>query len=255
MILCGQGADEYMGGYGQWKAISLWNFIKKAQLKKVIAVINSSSGSDISNYLFFVGRRILTALSFGFFPIQKFRFVKLNGWKKYDGVSKRLISKSSSSIFESINQFVFQLTLPRYLRWEDRNSMSNSVEARVPFLDHEMVECYLNIPDKLKLDQKNPKILFKEAMVEYLPKEVYNRKDKKGFITPEEVWVTQVDTEYFRVKLEESLNLLGNKVNKAYIMQRFEGQVTQNIPFDYMYWRFIQFAQWMRVFDMKFRVS
>lgn len=252
VILCGQGADEYMGGYGQWKAITFWGLIKRFQWKKVLGLISKSTGSEIYNYCLFIGRRILTNLSFGLFPVQNLKFISRGGWSRYDGKTKQLISKSSSSIFESINQFVFQLTLPRYLRWEDRNSMSNSIEARVPFLDHVLVECYLNIPDRFKLEQENPKLLFKEAMIDYLPKEIYHRKDKKGFVTPEEVWVTQVDTDYFRKKLSESLDKLGNRVNKQEILQRFEGQVTQNIPFDYMYWRFIQFADWMRIFEMKF---
>src|SRR5690606_29087742 len=43
--------------------------------------------------------------------------------------------------------------LPVLLRYEDRNSMAFSVESRVPFLDHRLVEFYVNLPDDLKISK------------------------------------------------------------------------------------------------------
>ena len=58
----------------------------------------------------------------------------------------------------------------------DRVSMANSLEVRVPFLDHNFVEFCFSILPNLKLNRFNKKFIFKRAMLKYLPKEIVNRK-------------------------------------------------------------------------------
>ena len=92
---------------------------------------------------------------------------------------------------EITEHLTFYSTLPKYLRWEDRNSMAHSVEARVPFLDHRLVEFTNSLPDEfLEKDGINKRVM-REAMKSLIPEKIKNRKDKMGFITPEELWVKQ----------------------------------------------------------------
>lgn len=79
--------------------------------------------------------------------------------------------------------------LPMLLHWEDRNSMAHSVEARVPFLDHPLVEFSLGLGNSHKFVGADTKRVLRRAMAEMLPPLVRDRRDKLGFATPEAEWL------------------------------------------------------------------
>ncbi len=69
----------------------------------------------------------------------------------------------------------------------DRASMANSLEVRVPFLDHLFVECMAKIPPDLKLKDGEGKYILKRCMENYLPDDILYRR-KKGFAVPISQW-------------------------------------------------------------------
>ncbi len=84
---------------------------------------------------------------------------------------------------------VGQLTrsnLQMLLHWEDRNSMAHSIEARVPFLDHELVEFVIGLPGDFKVSRGVTKRVFREAVRGLIPAKIVARVDKIGFATPEQ---------------------------------------------------------------------
>jgi asparagine synthase (glutamine-hydrolysing) len=70
----------------------------------------------------------------------------------------------------------------------DRMTMANGLEARVPFLDHELVELIGRAPSNLKLKGRRKKHLLKEALVDRLPSHILDRK-KAGFNVPVNAWL------------------------------------------------------------------
>jgi asparagine synthase (glutamine-hydrolysing) len=74
-----------------------------------------------------------------------------------------------------------QTSLPSLLRYEDRNSMAHSIEARVPFLDHRLVELAFRLPGESKVRGADTKRVLREAMKGVLPEPVRTRRDKLGF--------------------------------------------------------------------------
>jgi len=70
----------------------------------------------------------------------------------------------------------------------DRMSMLNSLEVRVPFLDHELVEFVTRLPNHIRFHKGIRKGLCREAMKGLLPDEVLNRKEKQGFSFPLRIW-------------------------------------------------------------------
>ena len=68
--------------------------------------------------------------------------------------------------------------LPYVLRMEDRNSMSQSIEARVPFLDHEIVEYIYNIKSRYFMKNAENKYILRNCFKNFFSKEVLNRKHK-----------------------------------------------------------------------------
>jgi asparagine synthase (glutamine-hydrolysing) len=79
--------------------------------------------------------------------------------------------------------------LPLYLRVEDRNSMANSLESRLPFLDHRLAEFVFSLPISLFMQGGTNKYLFREAMAGILPDSVRQKKEKFGFPTPDVGWL------------------------------------------------------------------
>lgn len=69
----------------------------------------------------------------------------------------------------------------------DKTSMTNSLEARVPFLDYRLIEFIESLPPSLKLNGMTGKYLHKRAVEKWLPKNIVYRK-KKGFANPIEDW-------------------------------------------------------------------
>jgi asparagine synthase (glutamine-hydrolysing) len=78
--------------------------------------------------------------------------------------------------------------LPKYLRAEDRNSMANSVEARVPFLDHRLVSAALRLPPEERMWDGWNKIGLRKAMRGRIPAVVSERRVKFGFPTSARDW-------------------------------------------------------------------
>jgi asparagine synthase (glutamine-hydrolysing) len=79
--------------------------------------------------------------------------------------------------------------LPTLLRYEDRNSMAFGIEARVPFLDVRLVELAVRLPDRLRIDRGTTKVALRRAMKDRLPQAVNTRRDKLGFVAPQQAWL------------------------------------------------------------------
>ncbi len=78
----------------------------------------------------------------------------------------------------------------------DMMSMANSLEVRVPFLDHEVVNFVFSLPDSYKIDKTQRKKILKDAFRHMLPQELYHRP-KQGFEVPLLSW--------FRSELKETI--------------------------------------------------
>lgn len=88
----------------------------------------------------------------------------------------------------ALERAVRQLPLPHYLRVEDRNSMAHSVESRVPFLDHRLVEQAMALPAHWKMFDGWNKRVLREAMSGRIPDSVRLRRQKFGFPTSARRW-------------------------------------------------------------------
>lgn len=105
--------------------------------------------------------------------------------------------------FPKLSQFSY-LELTTYmehvlLRDTDQMSMDSSLEVRVPFLDHRLVEYVMNIDDKFKYPSF-PKKLLVESVGDLLPEAIYNRK-KMGFNFPWEYWLRNELKDYVDEKI------------------------------------------------------
>ena len=65
--------------------------------------------------------------------------------------------------------------------------MAHSIESRVPFLEHRLIELAFSLSNEDKINKSVTKYILRESLKDVLPEKVYNRRDKKGFVTPGEI--------------------------------------------------------------------
>lgn len=259
VLLNGQGADEYLGGYGQFTIARYAGMLKKlrfsdllSDIKKSSEINNHSTAGIISGVVFHLipdfARRSLTRLRSTSDNVKSLIDLKKLNARPLHPFDQ--IPVPYRSVPEISDHLTFYSTLPKYLHWEDRNSMANSVEARVPFLDHRLVEFSSGLPDDfLEKDGVNKRVM-RAALKGLIPEGTRNRKDKMGFTTPEEMWVRKENPGIFKRKLEEAVNVT-NGIIKPEVLAYFDEVVSGRQKFDYTYWRLILFSEWIKKFEIK----
>ncbi len=103
----------------------------------------------------------------------------------------------------------------------DRMSMANSLEARVPLLDHPLVEFSCSLPPRLRLRSGETKHLLKRVLRGHVPSEVLTRP-KHGFGVPLEVWFTERLPGFFQDQLGDGSRLAGVGVRPASVRRLME---------------------------------
>ena len=139
-------------------------------------------------------------------------------------------------------------SLKELLKYEDRNSMNFSIEARTPFADDsDLVDYVFSIPSSYKIHNGWTKYLLRESMKGIIPDAIRNRTDKLGFATPEYNWLSSIKDnlkDYFTDDLDEYMETskIVNNWNSI-----FDGQSKTGFT---NIWRFINFAVWKKVYQM-----
>jgi asparagine synthase (glutamine-hydrolysing) len=121
-------------------------------------------------------------------------------WSLVSDLSSHLLRQLADADLFSYLDLTFYMH-NQLLRDTDFMSMRHSVEVRVPFLDHKLVEYVSSLPVSLKLGGIRPKSLLIEAVEDLLPKEVWERK-KMGFTFPFVMWLKNRD--YFPGRAERA---------------------------------------------------
>lgn len=128
----------------------------------------------------------------------------------------------------------------------DRMSMANSLEARVPLLDHKLVEFAATIPPQYRIHKGVTKYIFKEAMRGILPDSIIDRK-KQGFAVPLGSWFRGELDNYVRDLLLSDTSRKRGIFNPAYIENLLILQ-KQGRPLDLQLWTLLSFELWCRKF-------
>jgi asparagine synthase (glutamine-hydrolysing) len=90
---------------------------------------------------------------------------------------------------ERLADDVLAYSTPNLLRYEDKNSMAFSIEARVPFLDHELVEFIFSLPIDQKIKGGWNRAVYRNAMKGRMPETSRVRRSKIGFTNPDITWM------------------------------------------------------------------
>lgn len=258
VMLDGQGADEQLGGYTGFIIYHMLYLLRTFKWNQLIREFRGANKYHGWSY----GNSILSVLKFAVPQRIKGIFKKISNTEIPDWVNISIFKevkiqhpfeglnlKNHSVRSTSVGQ-VKAVNLQKLLHWEDRNSMAHSIESRVPFLDYRFVQFNISMPDSYKINEGRTKYILRTSMEGVLPDEIINRHDKIGFISPEEYWLKNKHTEYFRDLLKRAVIDSKGIVNEN-ILEKFENIVLGKEPFDLTIWRVISFSIWLKMFDVK----
>jgi asparagine synthase (glutamine-hydrolysing) len=144
------------------------------------------------------------------------------------------------NLFNLQRQEIYSTQLPALLRYEDKNSMRHSIEARLPFLDYRMLQLSLSIPFWHKIKNGWTKFILRQSVDSLLPKSIVWRKNKKGFEAPTNEWMKYIEKDLRKEILAS--NLLKEILNENLNIEKLD-----NIQ----KWRLYNIAKWEKIYKLK----
>jgi asparagine synthase (glutamine-hydrolysing) len=208
VVLTGEGSDELLAGYGRypriswnWRAAGLYERTVPAPIRSAIArQVVPSLPEALARY---ARRSFLTDRSHEGMVFDSFGSVRLAEQQALvspalrDSITAGQAYAASLAYFDRpgrdstlLDRLLYtdiKTYLVELLMKQDQMSMAASIESRVPFLDHTLVEFAARLPDAWKLSGWTTKRVLREAMKSVLPEAILNRP-KMGFPVPLRLW-------------------------------------------------------------------
>lgn len=183
VLLDGQGADELLAGYRGYRSAMLQGAIRAGSLGAALSIafgLVRTTSTGRNDLLEILRAGVCRALS-------------RRGTAAH--CSADLSTQRDAAVFGSLRAMLVEATevssLPSLLRYEDRNSMANSVESRVPFLTTDFAELVIGLPSHHLVSRSGvTKRVFREAMRGLVPDLILDRRDKIGFSPTQSLWLT-----------------------------------------------------------------
>lgn len=241
VMLDGQGGDEVFAGYPRVAALVFKNYISHFHLMSAWQeLFGFQKNASVSikeqlflNYFFtnkkYMKRRVMGRLS-------PFISADLLNQFDFDSSNEYFGNKSfEQSQYMELTKYI----IPRLLRYEDRNSMHFSIEARVPLLSKSIANLGLSLPMKAKVKNGWTKYAMRLAMEPHLPSQVVWQKKKRGFDVPQDKWISAL-TPSLRILLNESAQF-----NREIKIPQLINNLNQNNIADGHIWRLISLQLWL----------
>jgi asparagine synthase (glutamine-hydrolysing) len=190
VLLDGQGSDEFLAGYMHSFYRLIGGKLRRLNLLGACQELISHAGTQEMSFgkasdVFL--KSVLSAL----FSENRLYSIEYRNYFPFLGpgntIPFRLKNVGGSPLKKFLYHLLFNTSLPSLLHYEDRNSMAFSIESRVPFLDHRLVEYAFSLADDELISRGETKRILRKGLSGILPEAISRRKDKKGFVTPGEI--------------------------------------------------------------------
>lgn len=257
VLLDGQGGDELLAGYlpyfgsflnQMFFGMNFLTYLKELQSVKKTALLS------VNKAIFYQLKELflLFPQELRFFLRRKikkrFNLIKKGFTEKY---KKHEISQIKSipklNLTKKLYQDTFKLSLRALLRYEDRNSMAFSIETRLPFLDHRLVEFVFSLPAIYKIHGGWSKFLLRMATKDILPDQIRWRRDKMGFVSPEKIWLRENKEKVKEIFTKENFMSV-DYVDKNKLLDNFDKLLMEGDVGISDFWKFINLELWLRKF-------
>jgi len=278
VVLTGEGADELFGGYDEFKFMALAerykNVMPKFLLKGAVKGMKILPNEFLDSFFQFAsslgekGRERLSQFVEDIGDKEK-SYMLLTSFFS-DDEKKELYSKELYKFEQENNDYSKQINpyfdgctknnilnkliyldmkrrLPYHLLHKmDKMTMAHSIEGRVPYLDHNIVEFSFEIPTELKLKGFEQKYILKKAASKLIPKEILKRK-KHPFVVPMDVWFKQNLKEIAEMFLSKSSSCK-KYFNHDSVKKIIDNYHKSNLYYGRQLWGIISFDIWHKIY-------
>jgi len=269
VVLSGEGGDEIFAGYSWHKVSSLERFYQRFPLRtrQSLAEIirnkdfealrrNSSLYRRLRNFLLSNGLpffgHYLWRISY-FNPEQKQRLFSedfKNSLKKIKREENNCFLGGENKLEDFLTAMLYfdtKLFLPNDLLAKmDQMTMAHSLEGRVPFLDHKLVEFVTSLPSTMKLREGKSKYILKKIISPCLPQEII-AKPKQGFMPPVKKWMRERFDDFFLPLLNDTKTQSRGYFNQLFIKEMINDYKSGQIDYSYQLWTIVAFELWLRM--------
>lgn len=253
VILDGQGADEVLAGYIYYLGSLLAQTLREDGLLDFVRLTHRSADKVLRQPLFLAALGVYNALPMGLSRLfmgvgdRYFRhnttvplsMIEASFLANINGRATNIKNAANPNFGQHLSVNLMAHSMPALLRFEDRNSMAFSIEARVPYLDHRLVEYIFSLPAIYRVNDGWTKWVLRKSMDGKLPDEVIWRRGKLGFATPKEHWL-QSGKDWLRGYLSKS-EILSRRYLTQKAIDHFQG--AQIVP---GFWRALNLEVWLR---------
>lgn len=261
VALSGDGGDELFAGYNIYNYFQRLNShplnFKSENLNKLIwgtlhkIIPHNIKGSSAS---YFLSQNKSSAAAYLTFLSRKERKslllnkdYKIDYSKASENYKESILKKGQGNDFISNLQYLDLQTymVDDILTKVDRASMLNSLEVRVPLLDHVFAELSFRIPWNLKLKGMEQKYILKESMAPHLTKNVLNHP-KQGFGVPLSVWFKDDLSQYVKDTLLSDNPKIAAYLDKNEVRRIVEHSYFGNRDLSNRVWQLLCLKEWIR---------
>jgi asparagine synthase (glutamine-hydrolysing) len=243
VLLDGQGADELLAGYPPYVAMRHAGALRAgeaASRRRTLRLLASRQVKPIQTlgYAALGERPLPPRLRRNRMP------ASLLGPETHDATSPVADVPAIPGTVLAVNLWrqIVSENLPSLLRYEDRSSMAFGIEARVPYLDHRLVELALMLPDRLKVAGTLQKAALRRALTGIVPDEVLDRRDKIAFRTPQARWLRAVAPS---IAEGPSLAEAAGLIRPGTLTSSVRAFETDRLADDHL-WRLLSVELWLR---------
>ncbi len=239
VMLDGQGGDEILVGYFPYYINYLLDLVRHHKFSKAFA--EGVRSHDLTSAIMTTYIRSLVKGS-----LLRFK-LRIGGKSGTSTTSHPTVP--FSDLAARLELDVRTTSLPSLLRYEDKNSMWHSIEARVPFLHRPFLEYVASLPLDRKLHDGWTKYIFRLAMSGILPQRIALRRSKIGFETPEKKWMQELQG-----RLRDFFSDPQLEVGKYYDLRALRNLVSRSTLTNdeaRLIWRVLCVEIWHRVFVIR----
>jgi len=160
-----------------------------------------------------------------------------------------LIQKGMNSSFQDAKQHMMFMDSMTYLPDDilvkvDRAAMANSLETRVPFLDHRVVELAWNLPMTMKIREGKTKWILRQVLYQYVPQQLIERP-KAGFGIPLGDWLCGPLREWVESLLDEQRLHREGFFNANFVRELWRAHLTGKRNHQSLLWSILMFQLWL----------
>lgn len=258
VTLDGQGADEALGGYIPFLAARLASDLRAGRICSAVKFLYETRGmagpggqmARAARFMLPLGLQAVARRAVGEELIP--RWMNKQWFERRDVHARapqhpRKGRVLTAELAESLHSRV----LPALLRYQDRNSMAYSIESRVPFLTTPLIDFIYSLPESFLINNYGEtKSVFRAAMRGLVPDAILNRRDKIGFIPPQDDWLRGASS-WMSSTFDSAADSIP-AVNVDTLKAKFENNLRRDAPLPKHVWRAASLIRWANLFSVDF---